>query len=259
MSHFEISKKKDCLENVNSTFHPVSTGIVVFLPDTHRVILDKYSDNKEFKANRMDHIRNDVPHIIMAHNYKSFSLDMVGGSVEPGETPVDAVNREWSEEVMGYNGYLLHGKSVFTKEHFKCKTRRRCYGSYMDVYIFVRIIQDRSIYKEIVKDMNRCNEDIITPGSVRTSIDTMGGISVPIYMEPLNSSSIFKTIGFPNILNNMNSLHRYTMIVFLLMEIDLGKENCILTNSGKDMLISSGCMKNIPDVLLPDYICNGEF
>lgn len=195
----------------------IASGLVIFVPPENRVLLDTYSPGEKFTQQRVTHLKTNVPHIIMCSHYEDMSLNIPGGTVERGEKILDAVNREWSEEVMGIPNYQLDGEKIFNETHFQYKL----FDGPFQVYTFVRIIRSRELYKRIVYEMKMASIGMLEPSSDWNVIDSMGGISVPIFMEPLHRQTF---IGFPRMLNNVRKTQCNSLMLCIFNSGILNKE-----------------------------------
>jgi len=208
MNNMKINGGLHCLRDelgINS----VASGIVFFIPENKKVLLDKFSETIEFDERRLKHLKTNVPHVILCNHYADMALNIPGGKVEIGENAMEAVNREWSEEIMGISNYTINGQQIFNESHFKFKK----IDGYFKVYTFMRIIRDRELYKKIVYDMNMASLGILEPTSAWNVIDSMGGVSVPIFLEPSSSKQY---IGFPKMLQNIRYPHRVSLVLCIL-------------------------------------------
>jgi hypothetical protein len=189
----------------------VASGVVFFIPPDKKVLLDKFSETDEFDKRRLTHLKTNVPHVIMCSHYADMALNIPGGKVEDGENIIDAVNREWSEEVMGIPDYKIDGEKLFDESHFKFKKE----DGYLKIYNFIRIIRSRKLYKKLVCDMHTASIGLLDPDSEWKTIDSMGGISVPIFLEPSYSRNN-NFIGFPKMLQNVRYPHRISLVLSII-------------------------------------------
>ena len=189
----------------------VASGAIFFIPPDKKVLLDKFSKKDEFHKRRLKHLKTNVPHVILCSHYSDMALNIPGGNVEPGETMVDAVNREWSEEVMGIPDYKLYGEKLFDESHFKFKKE----DDNLKIYNFIRIIRCRTVYKKLVCDMHTASIGLLDPDSDWETIDSMGGVSVPIFLEP-SYSKYNNFIGFPKLLKNVRYSHRISLVLSII-------------------------------------------
>lgn len=203
----------------------VSCGLVVFCPDDHNTVLSEYNDN----SSHCEEIKTQVPHVIMVHQFCRFELEIPGGSIEDGETPLECVNREWKEEVMGTSTY---DRNIFSRDDFRFM-KKNWSGSRI-VYQFIRIIRDRSTYIELMKDFHKFSVERMIPGSIVSSMDTFEPLSMPIWMEAGNTH-----VSFPTCLESMSFGHRGTFLLCVLYKFpELGYQN-ILGEEGKRLFLKN--------------------
>jgi len=199
----------NCL-NDNPRNNSVASGVVFFIPPEKKVLLDSFSETDEFTENRVRHLKTNVPHVILCNHYADMSLNIPGGKVERNENLVDTANREWSEEIMGIPNYTLDGEKIFNETHFKFKK----IDGYFKIYTFIKIIRSREKYKKLVSDMNNASLGMLEPNSKWGVTDSMGGVSVPIFMEPSYNNNRY--IGFPKLLHNVRYPHRISLVLCIL-------------------------------------------
>ena len=161
--------------------------------------------------------------MILCNHYADMSLNIPGGSVDRGETLVQAVNREWSEEVMGKTSYTIRGEQMFDESDFKFKNTDKK----LNIYVFIRVVTSRQFYSRLIYDMNMASLGLINPTSKWNVIDSMGGVSVPIFMEPSYDNNQ-KFIGFPKMIENFRYPHRVCIILCLLKSGILSSEERVV-------------------------------
>lgn len=195
----------------------VSTGLVVYLPENQRVLLSEYDDKKESTLRRGIDYNTISPHVIMVHHYERFELQIPAGKVNDGESYLDAVNREWNEEVMGSSEYVnlsLEGEPLFRKEDFAHLTETRKFS----IAHFIRVIKDPLVYSNIIFESNNRYSKRILPESKWKTLDTMGSFSMPIFMEPTSKRKC-RVPGFPNFLTSVHINHKDTLIRCLIQKL----------------------------------------
>lgn len=224
----------DHMDNRYNCDGKVANGLVVYLPQNHQVFLSKYDKNNPEK--RILDYRTCVPHVIMVHHHEKNLLQIPGGKVDSGETYLDAVNREWTEEVMGckdYKNISLKGEPVFRETDFVNITK--AYGK-LTIAHFIRIIHDPVVYSNLVSEAGDRYSKRLLPWSNWVTLDTMGIFSMPIFMEPVSKIKT-RTPGLPMSLDNVHINHKDTLVRSLLYPIKSLNGNSILdAYSAKEFL-----------------------
>lgn len=218
----------DTSDNRYNIYGKVANGLVVYVPEKHSVLL-RYNPNE-----RNYHLKTFIPHVIMIHHYQKNLLQIPGGKVDNGETYIDAVNREWKEEVMGCKDYIIKstgGEDLFKEENFVRMTN--AYGK-LTIAHFVKIIKDRTIYTNLVEEATTRYARRLLPESTWSSIDSMGAFSMPIFMESKYTS---KTPGLPMCLDAIHPNHKDTIISNLLCNLKELDGNSIIYGYPKDELL----------------------
>jgi len=261
MSIVNISRDDRCLDyvftknNNNMKFNStgkVSTGLVVYLPLNHRVLLSEYEGKEESNLKRELDYNTISPHVIMVHHYERFELQIPAGKVDDGETYLDAVNREWNEEVMGSSNYIniaLQGRPLFRKEDFVHMTKTR---GKLSIAHFVRVIRDPVVYSNLILESNDRYSKRILPESKWETLDTMGSFSMPIFMEP-TSRKKYRVPGFPNCLTSVHVNHKDTLIRCLIQKL-----NCLGGNSIIDRYSIGEFMDRLDTYKVPSVSSKNE-
>lgn len=262
MSITHIDGDVKCLDyvftknNKDSRFNcsgKVSTGLIVYLPENSRVLLSEYDDKKESYMKREIDYNTISPHVIMVHHYERFELQIPAGKVDDGESYLDAVNREWNEEVMGSSKYVnvaLNGETLFRKEDFLHLTKTR---GKLSIAHFLRVIRDPILYSNIIFESNDRYSKRILPESEWKTLDTMGSFSMPIFMEP-TSNKKYRVPGFPNCLTSVHINHKNTLIRCLIQHLKCLDGGSIIDKYSMKEFLDRLDTYNVPNIASKNQI-----
>ena len=212
-----------------SSYGKVANGLVVYIPDGFKVLQSEYDPMST------ELLYKKMPHVVMIHHYERNLLQIPGGKVENSETYLEAVNREFSEEVFGLAGYLpmaTGGKPVFRDEDYIGNTK--AFGT-LQIAHFIRVIYDPVVYMNLVEEASSRYVRRLLPSSTWVSKDSFGIFSMPIFMED-TKLPVYRTPGLPMCLDSVHQNHRDTLLLLLMYPLECLGDSIMGIEGGRSLI-----------------------
>lgn len=230
---------EDSNDSRYSSFGKVANGLVVYLPKDFKVLRPEY-DPKSTEL-----LFKKCPYVMMIHHYERNLLQIPGGKVDNGENYLEAVNREWNEEVMGVGDHFplaTGGRPVFRDEDYIGETK--AFGT-LQIAHFVRVIYDPIVYTSLVEEASSRYARRLLPLSTWVSVDSLGVFSMPISLEKTNLP-IYRTPGLPMNLESVHCNHRDTILLLLMYPISTLGDSIMGIEGGRELMSRMDVFKSNP-------------
>ena len=165
------------------------------------------------------HSKKDVcPRVLLVSTWTDGRWGFVGGGIEPGETPLQAMNREWKEETGASRDGDYFSEADYRFSHVK--------GDGTATHVFALVTTDLDLFQSVLVDFH-------TNHQRKAYLDEVIGIcGLPLWVEgpetgvPVEAFGDKSAWGLPRMLVGQGGA--FTQGIFLKMATSIAREQLLL-------------------------------